>query len=214
MTSNEKKVLAKFKEIKQGNTVTIAGTLRVTINYAYDVCKKLCEKGYLESLSPGRFALYRITSLGEEQVKTEGEGEKEFKADVDAEGEGRRETEGIEEYEYECVSCGAAVKEEDTECPKCGIVFEEGVEEAIEGSTEEQSPEQAKQVEGQSNEGTTESLDSSRDKLCEEVPPAPQSTEERSVVKEDDNVGRERETGILDHPSVPEDWKTCNWKWK
>ncbi len=188
MTSNEKRVLMKFKEIKQGNTVTIAGTLRVTINYAYDVCKKLCEKGYIERLSPGRFALYRITSLGEEQFKDEGE--KELKNVVVA---GKEVKEANEERdEYECVSCGATVKESDTECPKCGVVFEEVVEE----------------------EEMAKSPDSSRDKLCEEAPPTPQSTEERSIVKEDDNAGRERETGILDHPSVPEDWKTCGWKWK
>jgi DNA-binding MarR family transcriptional regulator len=114
MTSNEKKVLEKFKEIGQGNTVTMAGTLRVTISYAYDVCKKLCEKGYLERLSPGRFASYRITSLGEKQVGTVVQANANEEANIER---------------YECVSCGAGVKEDDTECPKCGIIFDEAVEE-------------------------------------------------------------------------------------
>ncbi|NQS88711.1 winged helix-turn-helix transcriptional regulator [Patescibacteria group bacterium] len=165
MTSNEKKVLVKFREIKEGNTVTMAGTLRVTIGYACDVCKKLCEKGYLERLSPGRFALYKITPLGEEQVKGEGEIEKEL---TDAVGTGEGDKEEVEEMgEYECTNCGAAVKERDIECPKCGTVFEEGVEEeATEGGT----------TEGQSDV--------------------------------------DKKTEISDQPSVPEDWKTCNWKWK
>ncbi len=174
MTSNENKVLAKFKEIKQGNTVTMAGTLRVTISYAYDVCKKLCEKGYLERLSPGRFALYRITSLGEKQVGT----------DVQADA-----NEELKIEEYECVSCGAAVKEDDTECPKCGIIFEETVEEEM-----------------------AESVGSSRDER------APQRVRGPSVVigikpveKSDSKEGK---TGIFNHPSVPDDWKTCNWNWK
>lgn len=153
MTSNEKKVLAKFNEIRQGNTVTVAGTLRVTIGYAYDVCNKLCEKGYLERLSPGRFALYKITSLGEKQVAPDRDNFAEQDAsslaeisnyDAHAE-EGRKEVEAKEEYE--CTNCGTTVREDEIECPKCGIVFE----------------------------------------------------------------GYEEEP---DHLSVPEDWKTCSWKWK
>ena len=132
MTSNEKKILIKFKEIKQGNTVTIAGTLRITINYAYDICKKLCEKGYIEQLSPGRFALYRITPLGEEQVKTE------------------------------CQTKEEEVTRRREEAP----------------TPVSRSPE--------CNEG--------------------------SVVGGSDNV--DEKTGISNQPSVPEDWKTCNWKWK
>lgn len=174
MTQNEKKVLGKFKEIKQGNTVAIAATLGVTINYAGDICKKLYGKRYLERLLPGMFASYRITPLGEEQVKSEGEGERELRSSVSAEEEGKG---GIEETDvYECENCGAVVKEEDTKCPKCGILFEETVEEEA-----------------------AESLDFSRDKLREEVP-------------SDDSV--DEKTEILNHPSVPEDWKTCNWKWK
>lgn len=194
MTSNEKKVLVKFKEVKQANTVTMAALLRSSINYGYDVCRKLCEKGYLEMLSPGRFALYKITPLGEEQFRGEGQTKKEmtespvFSQDKLREGisqpasspsamlginsvEGSDSVRGkIEEIEeYECVSCGAAVEEDNTECPRCGIVFEEGVEE----------------------EEATKSFDSSRD---EGVPPPPL----QSPI----------------HPSVPEDWKTCNWKWK
>ncbi|MEW6684984.1 MAG: hypothetical protein AB1393_02100 [Candidatus Edwardsbacteria bacterium] len=148
------------------------------------------EKGYIERLSPGRFALYRITSLGEEQVKGEGEGEKELGGSMGTE-ETKKEVEEIEGYE--CVSCGTAVKENTTVCPKCGIVFEEVVEE----------------------EEAAEALDSSQDEPCEEAPsPAPQSpkVDEEDVVKETDNAGGK--TGILDHPSVPDDWKTCNWKWK
>ena len=106
--------------------------LRVTINYAYDKCKKLCEKGYLERLTPGRFALYRITPLGEEQVRTEGQ-----------------------------------TKEEEA----------------------------------------TKSLGSSWDKGTPS--PSPQSSEH----SEGSNSVDEK-TGILNHLSVPEDWKTCNWKWK
>jgi len=132
MTSNEKKILTKFKEIKKGNTVTIAGMLRVTINYAYDMCKKLCEKGYLERLSPGRFALYRITPLGEKQVKTESQ------------------------------------------------------------TKEEEATERSEEV----------------------PPPVSRSPEcnEGSVVEGSDSVDEKR--GFLNHPSVPRDWKTCNWKWK
>jgi len=174
MTSNEKKVLVKFKEIEQGNTVTMAGTLRVTISYAYDVCNKLCEKGYLERLSSGRFALYRITSLGEEQVGT----------DVQANA-----NEELKIEEYECVSCGAAVKEDDTECPKCGIIFEEAMEEEA-----------------------AESVDSSRDEQVSQPVPNPSIILEINPVKRADS--KDEKTEILNRPSVPQDWKTCNWNWK
>ncbi len=130
MTPNEKKVLAKFKEIKQGNTVTVAGALRVTISYAHDVCNKLSQKGYLERLSPGRFALYKITSLAEKQVQTDG------RADTNKE---------IKAEEYECVTCGAAVKQDDTECPKCGITFEENMEDEMPGSVGSSRDEQGLQ---------------------------------------------------------------------
>ncbi|MBU4312379.1 MAG: hypothetical protein KJ706_06655 [Candidatus Omnitrophica bacterium] len=169
MTSNEKKVLVKFKELKQGNTVTMAGTLRSTIGYAYEICKKLCEKGYLERLLPGQFAIYKITPLGEEQVKGESEGEREVEDVAGAVEEGRKATEPldpsrdklregvpqrseaspkgddsergkIEEIEeYECTNCDAAVKEEDTECPKCGAIFED-YEEGPEEEIAEQGP--------------------------------------------------------------------------
>lgn len=137
MTPNEKRALVKFKEIKQGNTVAIAGSLRFTIGYAGDVCKKLCEKGYLERLLPGQFAVYKITSLGEEQVKEEVASEKEISVGAPAAAEkiiepseeilqDDNESGEIEEIdEYECTNCGAVVKEQDTECPKCGIIFEE-----------------------------------------------------------------------------------------
>lgn len=203
MTSNEKKVLKIFKEIKQGNTVTMAGTLRVTIGYAYDVCKKLCEKGYLERLSPGRFALYKITSLGEEQVRTDVE-TKEEKATERSEGVPQSDSEGgkIEEIEeYECVSCGATVKEDDTECPKCGTIFE--------GYEEEPEEERLKR------ESSPTSESPSPEGQSKEIPqPTPQAPEDKegSVVEGNDNVDEKKE--ILNHPSVPEDWKTCNWKWK
>jgi len=129
MTPNEKRALIKFKEIKEGNTVNIAGTLEVTINYAGEACGRLCKKGYLERLLPGMFARYRITPLGEEQVREEGESEKEIKEQIGVEEEGKKEIEETEEYE--CTSCGTSVKEEDTECPKCGMVFEESVEEEV-----------------------------------------------------------------------------------
>lgn len=156
MTPNEKKALMKFREIEQGNTVRIAGTLGVTINYAGDICKKLHAKGYLERLLPGVLASYRITPLGEEQVKEEGEIEKELTSAVGSGEEDKKEVEEI--GEYECTNCGATVKEEDTECRKCGTVFEEGVEEeeVTESSTQEQSPERTNQVEGQSKECKTE----------------------------------------------------------
>jgi len=135
MTPNEKKALVKFKEIRQGNTVAIAGTLRSTINYAGEVCKKLHKMGYLERLLPGQFAIYKITPRGEEQVKKEGEAERELKeCAIGAEEEGK---EAIEEKgEYECSECGAAVKEEDTECPKCGTILEGYEEEPEEEMTE------------------------------------------------------------------------------
>lgn len=174
MTSNEKKVLDKFKEIGQANTVTMAGTLRVTISYAYDVCKKLCEKGYLERLSPGRFALYRITSLGEKQIGTVVQADANEEANIE---------------EYECVSCGAGVKEDDTECPKCGIIFEEAVEEEM-----------------------VQSVGSSQDER------APQRAPDSSVVLDIKSVeganSEGKKTEILNHPSVPDNWKTCNWNWK
>jgi len=179
MTQNEKKILTKFKEIKQANTVTIAGTLRASISYGYDLCKKLCEKGYLEQLSPGRFALYKITSLGEEQVK----------------GDVQSKIEGI--GEYECVSCGTAVKEEDMQCPQCGIIFEEDVEEEVAGISPEHS-------EGGDVE---ESFVFAQDRF--------RKTPETKPYEEtlsDENVGKGAE--ILNHPSVPQDWKTCNWKGK
>ncbi|MEW6674780.1 MAG: hypothetical protein AB1348_01960 [Nitrospirota bacterium] len=206
MTQNEKKVLMKFKEIRQGNTVTIAGTLRVTIGYAYDVCKKLCEKGYLERLSPGRFALYRITSLGEEQVRTKGQiKEEEAIKPIESSWDKLREgvlppassiVEGKDSgsgkgEEYECANCGTVVREDEIECPKCGAVFE-GIEEeeVTVGSVEEQSPEQTEQVVGQSSKGVTEQKKASFNENIDE------------------------KAGILNHPSVPEDWKACNWKWK
>jgi len=174
MTPNEKKVLAKLKEIKQGNTVTVAGTLRVTISYAHDVCNKLSQKGYLEKLSPGRFALYKITSLGEKQVQTD------VRADTNEE---------IKAEEFECVTCGAAVKQDDTECPKCGISFEEIVEEEMPGSVGSSRNEQALQ-----------------------------SVRNSSVVLGIHSAERadseSEKTAILNHASVPEDWKTCNWNWK
>jgi len=185
MTSNEKKVLMKFSEIKQGNTVTMAGTLRVTISYAYDVCKKLCEKGYLEELSPGRFALYKITSLGEEQVKTDVQTKEEGATESldSSRGEGvlqRSEVPGgddsvgrkVKIEKYECSNCGVIVREDEIECPKCGIIFE--------GTMKEK--EAAKQ--------------------SKEVPQPASQSSERS------------EKNVLDEPSVPEDWKICNWKWK
>jgi hypothetical protein len=141
MTPNEKKALVKFKELKQANTVAMAGTLRSTINYAGEVCKKLCEKGYLERFLRGQFAVYKITPSGEEQVKEEGASEKEIGVGVGAEEEKTVEPckenpqddsesgEGEKIEEYECTGCGAGVGEDGTECPKCGMVFEETVEE-------------------------------------------------------------------------------------
>lgn len=222
MTSNEKKVLVKFKEVKQGNTVTMAGTLRSTINYAYEICKKLCEKGYLEKLSLGRFALYRITPLGEEQVRGEGEGEREAGVGVGAEEEVKKEIEETEEYE--CTNCGAVVKESDTECPKCGTILEGYEEEPEEEMVEQESSLHS------GSPSSEESLAPAQDKLHEEPPqPTPQNPEKRneetsqptqqnpegneaSTAKESNNV--DEKTEILDHPSVPKDWKTCNWKWK
>ncbi len=204
MTSNEKKVLMKFKEIKQGNTVTIAGTLRVTINYAYDVCKKLCEKGYIERLSPGRFALYKITPLGEDAAADYAEKRRE-RREIFADSADNSAVSAVAEIEeYECTNCGASVKEDDTECPKCGVVFEEVVEEeeATEGNTER-------------SERVAEAPDFPQDKPCEEVPSSTQQNPkvgEESANEGSDNVNEKR--GILNHPSVPEDWKTCNWKWK
>lgn len=235
MTSNEKKVLTKFKEIKQGNTVTMAGTLRVTINYAYDVCKKLCEKGYLERLSPGRFALYKITPSGEEQVKGEGEGDKELESVVGVEEEGKEATErpkgvlseanvqseGVpprneaspkggdsesgtiqEKEEYECSNCGTAVREEEIECPKCGIIFE---------GFEEEPEEEMAEGEPSLQSGASDVLKERSEKVPQPTPQSPEGNK-GSVVEGNDNAGGKTE--ILDHPSVPEDWKTCNWKWK
>jgi len=132
MTPNEKKALIKFKEISQGNTVAIAGRLRTTIGYAGEVCKKLWEKGYLERILPGQFAVYKLTSLGEEQVADVVVAEKEPVAAESIQEEEKAQVEDVDQYE--CVSCGVAVKEKDIECPKCGTVFEETIEE--EGSAE------------------------------------------------------------------------------
>jgi len=174
MTSNEKKVLEKFRRIGQGNTVTMAGTLRGTISYACDVCKILCEKGYLEKLSPGRFASYRITSLGEEQVGPVDQADANEEAHIE---------------EYDCVTCGADIKEDDTECPKCGMILAEvGQEE------------------------TAQSVGSSKDeRASQHVPDSPVVLDITSV----EGANSEgKETGILNHPSVPQEWKTCNWNWK
>ena len=195
MTSNEKKVLMKFKEIKQGNTVTMAGTLRVTIGYAYDVCKKLCEKGYLERLSPGKFASYKITPVGEEQVKGEGEGERELSSVVSAEEEDKKAIE--ERDEYECVSCGATVREDTMVCPKCGVVFEEVVEEEEAAEAPDFPPlypEGSRDPEGQ---------DKHRDEALSSAPQSHRVDEEHVDEK----------TRILNHSTVPEDWEACNWKW-
>jgi len=91
------------------------------------------------------FAVYKITSLGEEQVKGEGEVEREASVGAGAEENGEAIA-GVEEFE--CTGCGTTVREDEIECPQCGMIFEGFVEE------------------------------------------------------------------ILDHPSVPEEWKSCNWKWK
>jgi len=174
MTSNEKKVLEKFKEVGQGNTVTMAGTLRVTISYAYDVCKKLCERGYLERLSPGRFASYRITSLGEKQVGTVVHACAGEEANIE---------------EYECVTCGAGVKEDDTECPKCCIIFEEAAKEE-----------------------TAQSVGSSRvERAAQHVPDASVLLGIKSVEGANSEGNK---TSILNHPSAPHEWNTCNWNWK
>jgi len=135
MTPNEKKALIKFKEIKQGNTVAIAGRLRVSIRYAGDACKELWEKGYIERLVPGQFAVYKITSLGEEQVRHEGQPDEE-------KGTVQNEADKIEEIEeFECESCDIVGKAADTECSECGTVFEEATEEeqVVGGNIEEQS---------------------------------------------------------------------------
>ena len=172
MTSNEKKVLVKFKEIEQGNTVTVAGTLRVTISYAYDVCKKLCEKGYLERLSPGRFALYRITPLGAEQVKT----------DVPTKEAGATE----DSAEKPFVSAHPCPREHSAELSR--------------------SPQQRDNLHG---ECTTESFDSCRDEEPSQAVPGPSAILGINPVE-----SKEEKTGILNHSSVPQEWKTCNWNWK
>lgn len=131
MTPNERQVLVKFHEMKQGNAVTIAEWLRVTIHYASDLCRKLCEKRYLERLSPARVPSYRITPLGEEQVRAEGEAQ-------EAATERREEVPqpAVSAGEYECTNCGAAVNEADPQCPKCGVVFEGDEEEPEEEMSE------------------------------------------------------------------------------
>jgi len=200
MTPNEKKALVKFGKVKQGNTVTIAGTLGVTINYAWDTCKKLCDQGYLERLSPGKFALYKITLLGKKQVGSNGS-EIPIPAEVsDVAGEQDREaTEQNEEVpssesesgkdewieEYECTSCGTPVKEDDTECAKCGAILEGCEEEPVSPASEEPAT-------------------PAQDKPSEDAPqPSDSPTPEGN--KKDDTA---------DSPSAPEDWKACNWKWK
>ena len=172
MTSNERKVLMKLEEIEQGNTVTMAETLRVTINYAYDVCKKLCEKGYLERLSPGRFALYRITPLGAEQVKT----------DVPT-----KETEATEDSaDKPFVSAQACPGEHSAELSR--------------------SPQRRGNLH---EECTTESLDSCRDEEALQPVPRPSAILGINPVE-----SKEEKTGILNHSSIPQEWKTCNWNWK
>jgi len=173
MTQNEKKVLIKFKAIKQANTVSMAGTLRVTISYACDVCKKLCESGYLEQLSPGRFALYKITSSGEEQVKSDVQTKEEVPIErrervLQAGSIGRK----VKVEKYECSNCGATVTEDEIECLECGIIFKGDMK-------EKETAEQSEEV----------------------LQPVLQG------------AGRS-EKNVLDEPSVPEEWKTCNWKWK
>jgi len=90
MTPNERKTLVKFAEIKEGNTVTIAGTLRSTINYAGEVCKKLCENGYLERLVPGMFARYKISPSGIEQVQSESGSGKVTESTIGAEEDSKK----------------------------------------------------------------------------------------------------------------------------
>ncbi|MDA2929113.1 hypothetical protein MYX84_04045 [Acidobacteria bacterium AH-259-O06] len=68
LTPNEKEMLAVFKEVKKTNAWAMGKKLLYSTEYAEDLLKGLCAKGYLGKQAGGKYPIYSLTGKGKQEI--------------------------------------------------------------------------------------------------------------------------------------------------